>query len=280
MVNRHPSRSDYGRVSRTHQFNKVPTWRRLLGSWLTWFGVLATAAATAAVVGVVQRGTDKVTTPSKAAKIEVIDMLVDTPKDADSRPVSLDIKLHNTGTRRSIIKRAVLSIHKFTMFKECAGQGGGLGVSATYGLNMPVRPKPGQKVEVPLSQQLGPDEADRFKIELNLPQSSAWIENPDQGKLFVYQVGVTLIRDTNSKAVNLGDAVVALPITITVHEQQFFLTKENAEIHYYDWLSGGPEAGAGIRQCLRANNVTLRQYMTAAGAKPKWFSELSSELVS
>lgn len=163
-------------------------------------------------------------TSVRAAKIGVVDMLVDTPEDKGP-PVSLDIKVLNTGTQRSIIKRAVVSIRELSMLTVCAGQsGGGLDVSATYGLTLPVHPTPGQKVEIPLSQEIGPDEADRFKVGMRLPKTAMLIGNPDADKLFIYRIDVELIRDKNSKVVSAGEAVVVPHGAVYAQGQEFFLT--------------------------------------------------------
>lgn len=225
-----------------------------------------------------------ISAPSKtnvpAPKIEIVDMLVDTPK-VGGEPVSLDIKLLNSGSRRSVIKRALVSIRKFSLIEVCFSQGGGLDVSATYGLTMPVHPTPGQEMEVPLSQEIGPDEADRFKLDLRLPKAAMQVgRNLDGGRLFVYHIGVDLVRDRESKKVNAGEAVIALPGPISAYRQEFFLTKEfTRHPNRYDSYHPTPQEMSKIRQCLASNNAILRDFMAVNGAKPTWFSEIQSYLI-
>jgi hypothetical protein len=227
-----------------------------------------------AVTGAAPSGTSV-----RAAKVEVVDMLVDTPKDGERRPVSLDIKVLNTGTQRSIIKRAVVTIRKFSMLTVCAGEGGGLDVSATYGLKMPTHPIPGQRIEIPVSQQIGPDEADRFKLNLRLPEAAAWVGgNPDAGKLFIYHIGVELVRDKDSTKLEAGEAVAALPTTVLPDRQEFFYTKEFARHPNRADTILAPEDIPEFNKCLKSNNAILYKFMSVDGAKPTWFSEIRSYL--
>ncbi|GAA1790386.1 hypothetical protein GCM10009735_22480 [Actinomadura chokoriensis] len=215
------------------------------------------------------------------AEIEIVDMLVDTPPAGRRLPASLDIKLLNTGDRRSVIKRAIVSIRKFSLIEVCFSQGGGLDVSATYGLTMPVHPTPGQELEVPLSQEIGPDEADRFKLNLRLPEAAAEVgRNLDAERFFVYHIGVQLVRDRESHKVNAGDAVVVLPGPFTVNPQDFFLTKEfDRHPNRYDAYHPTPQEMSHIRECLASNNTILHGFMSVNGAKPTWFSQIKSQLI-
>ncbi|TDC55475.1 hypothetical protein E1281_12170 [Actinomadura sp. KC345] len=216
----------------------------------------------------------------RAPAVEVVDMLVDTPEATESGPVALDLKIHNKGTRRTIVKRATVSIRKFSLISACFSQGGGLDVSATYGLTLPVRPTPGQRVEIPLSQEIGPDEADRFKLNLRLPKSAAFAGgNPDASKLFIYHIGVTLIRDKESKEVDAGEAVAALPEAVPSYGQDFFFTDELARHpNRYDDYGLTPEESSKIRKCQESNNAVLREFMAVDGAKPPWFAQIAPHL--
>jgi hypothetical protein len=194
-------------------------------------------------------------------------MAIEVPEEGSDRPAALDIKLHNVGDRRSVIKRAVLRIQKFTTLPICLSQGG-LGVSATYGVTLPERSAEGQAIEVPLSQQLGPDEADRFKLDLH-------VRNPDDLKLYFYWVDVTLVRDAESRPISLGKAIVTLPVG-TSNGFDFFRTKQSAEgiPSYYT-----AKERAEVKECQASNNAILREFMALNGAKPKWFSNLEPLLV-
>jgi hypothetical protein len=51
---------------------------------------------------------------------------------------------------------------------EADAVSGGLVVSARYDVVLPTAPNPGQVLETPINQQLGPDQADRFAFRLGL----------------------------------------------------------------------------------------------------------------
>lgn len=124
----------------------------------------------------------------------------------DSKP-RIEVRLQNTGNRRSVLTSAILTVRKEVTVTPC-GLGAGLVVSATYDVLLPNRAVEGQTVEVPINQQLGPDEADRFAFSLGLEDPAK-----DFGRTLVYQLDVAVRHDNSDKPVDLGRVVVALPGT-------------------------------------------------------------------
>ncbi len=98
----------------------------------------------------------------------------------DSKP-RIEVRLQSTGNRRSVLTSALLTVRKEVVVEPC-GLGAGLVLSGTYDIHLPNRAVEDQGVEVPIDQQLGPDEADRFAFNLGL-------EGPakDFGLTLVYQ---------------------------------------------------------------------------------------------
>jgi hypothetical protein len=125
----------------------------------------------------------------------------------DSKP-RIEIRLQNIGNRRSVLTSAILTVRREVVVAPC-GLGAGLLVSATYDVLLPNRAAEGHTVEVPIDQQLGPDEADRFAFNLGLEDPAK-----DFGLILVYQLDVAARHDNSDTPVDLGRVVVALPGTL------------------------------------------------------------------
>src|SRR3954452_20226374 len=87
-------------------------------------------------------------------------------RQTESSKPRIEVRLHNTGTRRAVLTSAVFTVRRRSVFEPC-GSGAGLLVSTRYDVTLPDRA--GASVEVPIDQQLGPDEADRFSFRLTAP---------------------------------------------------------------------------------------------------------------
>jgi hypothetical protein len=124
----------------------------------------------------------------------------------DSKP-RIEVRLQNIGNRRSVLTSAILTVRREVVVAPC-GLGAGLLVSATYDVLLPNRAAEGQAIEVPINQQLGPDEADRFTFNLGLEDPAK-----DFGLTLVYQLDIAVRHDNSDKPVDLGRVVVALPGT-------------------------------------------------------------------
>jgi hypothetical protein len=127
-------------------------------------------------------------------------------RQTDASKPRVEVRLHNTGTRRSVLTSARFTIADFARITPC-GLGAGLVVSARYNVVLPTAPRPGQVLETPINQQLGPDQADRFVFRLGLGEA---IEDV-LGEVFVYELRVAVTHDNESKPVDVGRVVVALP---------------------------------------------------------------------
>ena len=122
----------------------------------------------------------------------------------DSKP-RIEVRLQNTGNRRSVLTSAILTVRKEVVVTPC-GLGAGLLLSTTYDVRLPNRAAEGQTVEIPIDQQLAPDEADRFAFNLGLEDPAK-----DFGLTLVYQLDVAVRHDNKDKPVDLGRVLVALP---------------------------------------------------------------------
>jgi hypothetical protein len=118
----------------------------------------------------------------------------------------VEVRLHNTGTRRSVLTSARFTITDFARITPC-GLGAGLVASARYDVVLPIAPHSGQVIETPINQQLGPDQADRFVFRLGVGNAIEKI----LGETLVYELRVAVVHDNESKPVGVGRVVVALP---------------------------------------------------------------------
>ncbi|MEU7903337.1 hypothetical protein [Actinoplanes sp. NPDC049118] len=105
---------------------------------------------------------------------DAIDLVVRDPQltgdpgdvEAESTPPAVEITVHNRGSRRSVITRIAATVEDSAVIERCDAQGGAVPVSATYDFTLPPRPANGSVLQVPVSQQQGPDEADRVALRL------------------------------------------------------------------------------------------------------------------
>jgi hypothetical protein len=124
----------------------------------------------------------------------------------DASKPRVEVRLHNTGTRRSVLTSARFTITDFVRITPC-GLGAGLVASARYDVVLPIAPRPGQVLETPINQQLGPDQADRFVFRLGVGKEIDEIF----GETLVYELRVAVAHDNEAERVDVGRVVVALP---------------------------------------------------------------------
>ena len=122
---------------------------------------------------------------------------------------TVEVTLQNTGARRAVLNGARFTVRGFGVLEECYLRfGAPLEVSATYDVVLPLRPRIGQSVVVPVSQQLAADEADRIAFRVGNPELG-----PATKIGYVYLLEVSLLHGPNRAQIRLGRAVVSLPGT-------------------------------------------------------------------
>jgi hypothetical protein len=120
----------------------------------------------------------------------------------------VELTIHNQGSGRTIVNGARFSIIDGGLIEDCVGGalGGPLPVSAGYDVILPVPPEAGKTIEVPVSQQVGPDKPDRFVFRFDSPE----FRDPFQ-RTYLFLIRVTLLADRERKVLDMGEALVALP---------------------------------------------------------------------
>lgn len=130
----------------------------------------------------------------------------------------------------------------------CAS-GAVLGVSQTYDLEVPQYPEPKEVIPVRISQEVGPNEADRFALGVGVVTPSGAKPDP-----IVYQLGVFLYHDGKERPINAGQVLIAVPFP---------------DDSYFDearWKQTGlaPEQA---HDCVSSDIATVRRALTFNGAR-------------
>jgi hypothetical protein len=208
------------------------------------------------------------TSPHKAS-LRVVDLVVLNGTDWERTP-QIQVILHNTGSQRSIIKRALFRIQRLAALPVCFTDGELL-VSKKYDVTLPTTPpKDGAPVEKPVSQQLGSDEADRFAFSLSAPQS---IEAPT---VYLYQLQIEFLHDTESTPLRVGNVIVALPGAPGRHGLEFWHKGEASKFDAAYSHLGSYQAT--VRSCLDSNTSKLHKMLALEGARSKELANLPDQL--
>jgi hypothetical protein len=185
----------------------------------------------------------------------------------DSVP-SIEVILHNTGNRRSVITRASVTIKDRVSIEPCFTPNAELRISGNYDIELPTKSRIGQTIEVPVSQQLGADEADRFIFRFGSPVHYHY-PGVSRGA-FVYWLGLSLRHDNEKDPLNVGSVVLSVPGL-----PEAVWTK--------DLAAGGPNIDpivkdASIRRCLQTNTAAIRPILARSGERSSELVELAASL--
>jgi len=121
----------------------------------------------------------------------------------DGSKPRVEIRLHNVGNQRAVLTSARFTVRRFAIVSPC-GQGAALFVSRKYDVTLPEGA--GRTVEVPIDQQLGPDQADRFVFRLTAQGYKRHIADA-----LVYEIDVSVMHDNSPKPLRVGRVVIAIP---------------------------------------------------------------------
>lgn len=164
-----------------------------------------------------------VPSPTPSPKIEVVDTTITVPETVDPKKLPyLDIKLRNVGDQVAVIKSLTFEVRRFAKLQHCLSEGD-LQVSSRYGVLMPTHPDTGDRIRVPISQELEPNTADRFQVKFRLP-SSAYVDE----SLYFYVLRTRMTHDSGSDdRVDVGDIIVTLPFPGSQSDgfSEYFLTQ-------------------------------------------------------
>jgi hypothetical protein len=147
---------------------------------------------------------------SSPTRLEVVSLVVRDGSVAGkpSEAAGIEVTVRNIGSLVSVIKRVELRVRDFLLIKPCGVHGAPLRISARYQAQLPAYDAAGRTVVVDVSQQLRPNEADRFAVSLGPPRGRT-IGSLEQR---VYALDVTLYHDAERRPLKAGAAVLAMPL--------------------------------------------------------------------
>lgn len=150
-------------------------------------------------------------------------------RQTDRSRARVEVRLKNTGERRTVITDAVVTIRKLVAVPPC-GLGGGIEVSNTYDVVLPRHAADGDSVEFPINQQIAPDGVDRFVFTVG--------QDDDVGQV-VYQLDLAVRHDNEKEPSEIGRVLIALPGAPTTAR------------HYLDDPPGPRDCGDEVIDSLR-----------------------------
>lgn len=246
-----------------------------LGLLPAYFALLATEQ-TPTIPSPSSSGAAITSANSEGGNLKVVDLVVLNGADWERSP-EIQVTLHNTGAQRSIIKRALFRVQSLAALPVCH-TAGELLVSKKYDVALPTTlPKDGAPVEKSVSQQLGPDEADRFAFTLSVPQSV------DTHTVYLYQLRIDFLHDTHSTPLKAGNVVLALPGAPGRHGLEFWYKGEasNGKVTRASFDATYSHLGADqatVRSCLDSNTAKLRSMLALDGARSEELANLPDQL--
>jgi hypothetical protein len=195
-----------------------------------------------------------------------VDSLQFNPSPYATSPMKLEIELRNTGNQLAIVTYLQLRIAQFKAMPICFTQGD-LPVTGDSTVNMPANAVPGQNISVAVHQQVAPDSADRFDINLKGPLRQ-------DETIFLYRVNLSLLYDTSQTIpIKLGEAMLSLP---NVPNNEYYWTKQDAANHGTRMSFMGTQVPR-LRSCMIANSKFLQSFLANPGYKPG-MNSISSDL--
>jgi hypothetical protein len=186
-------------------------------------------------------------------------------------PFKIDIKLLNNGNGVAAINDAKLIIQKFVVLPKCAGQGE-FGPTGTYSSNMPINPRPGQVIDVPISQLVPPNGADRFDLLLHVPLVNGRIGV----NVYLYRVHLYLTYNVRSKPLDVGEVLVDLP-----------LIPDAGEYYWDSYYAAHPEIISGTvygpdipeyKRCVINNSHALHSMLSLPAMRPAELTAILPQL--
>lgn len=258
-----------------------PFWRRWV--WLGTLGTAASAVLAGVLVNVLSTQAQRVVPSPEVLATAAPQLEVDavslTPgnlqvngNDAKLTPFKVDIKLLNTGTGPALINDARLVVQEFVALPRCAGQGY-LPTSHSYSSNMPVNPKPGQVIDIPLSQLVQSNGADRFDLLLGAALPSSYLM---QNYVYLYRVHLYLTYNVNSKPLDVGQILIDLPVP-----------PDGGEYYWDSYYSTHPQVISDVmpashletyKRCAIANSYALHSILSLPSIRPANLAAIPPQL--
>lgn len=186
--------------------------------------------------------------------LDLVDVEVErgTPYTNDQQ-VSIAVTLLNNGDSRGVVSEAVFTVEDVLLVKSCISQGA-LVLSGVYDLRLPPDAAVGDRFQVDVSQQLGPDEADKFAFRTQLETGV--------GQAFLlFRLGVVMDVNGGEDTVDAGSVVLSLGSALP--SAGLYATDDIDEEVKQDGLD--VEAA---RACLYDNSEKIHTFLAEPGPRP------------
>jgi hypothetical protein len=240
-------------------------WRRRSEAMRTTIvsGVIAifVAAVSLAVPPII-----KALSPGPSPGVRLASLVV---QDPDGDVVSMEFTIHNTGSSRGIVEEAIFTVEDSVAISPCTG-GGMVELSAEYDLLLPFDAENGDQFTVPISQQVGPDEADRFAVNARLDEGAG-----EHVKL--YRLDVALIVDGSAEDIDAGTVVFPLSYS-PADEWLMYWGGEQTDVNLQYIEQQGVDGSVGISECLDENTQQLHDFLQASGERSPSLERVLDEL--
>ena len=183
-------------------------------------------------------------------------------------PFEIDIRLLNTGAQVAAINSARLVMQQFASLPECMAQGG-FAPSGSYSANLPDHATPGRTIDIPVSQLVPANGADRFDLLLRsqLPGNAL-------ADLYLYRFHLYLSYNAGDQ-LDLGEIIIGFPSAPAVGSYYWSETVLTNPSLYADLIQLGR---AGIEKCDIQNSHTLHSILSLPGARPAELAAIPAQL--
>jgi hypothetical protein len=177
-------------------------------------------------------------------------------------PFKIDIKILNTGPQLAAINSARVVIQKTAALQACAGQGE-FPSTGSYPTELPTGPSPSSVVNIPISQLVPADGADRFDLLLR-----AQLAASSPGNIYLYRFHLYLTYNADNKQLDVGEIIMSYPAAPTAG--QYFWSKYWAANPgaFDDMMSYNKRAEAFAKECDIRDSHILQPIISLPGMRP------------
>jgi hypothetical protein len=174
-------------------------------------------------------------------------------------------QLRNTGSQLAIIRAVGIRVEYFARIPVCLTQGN-LPTTGHYAANLSLHPKLGSVINVPVSQQVPPDSADRFELALRIPP------DPDES-IYLYRLRLSLFYDNLKTPVDAGQVVVSMPYDPTPQQYVWSRTYQADHGKSMEFMGKGI---TNISECMISNSKKVRSLLSQPGSRSAGLAGLPS----
>jgi hypothetical protein len=237
------------------------------------FVVLAVVSATAGALAAYLNSRASSGSASSTSPQLVVDQVglgYATVKGSDAQQFEIDVKLLNTGTQIAAINSATLTIDDFATIPECFSQGDFYS-TGSYAANLPTSPTPGQVVNIPISQLVEANGADRFDLLLSVPLPKGY----SRPNIYLYRVHLRVTYNAHEAPLDLGEIIVDFPDVPTPGD--YFWSKYWSA-HLNLFRSVAFSATGAVMSCDIKNSLALRSFLVKPGMRTAAVAGIAGQL--